>query len=122
MVYICIFKTGWLINKLSLDTGYDEERFEFNIPHRIIFKIIIIIIGWLLLANVVPALIKECVVYFQKVSKYEEFTHQHISSISYIIIDLIKIIAGVLMVTCGNTIANFIERKRRGPYIDTSEK
>lgn len=113
MVYACIFKTEWLINKLSLDIGYPEELFEFNISRITIFKIIITIVGWIFLADIIPVLIKECIIYFQKVSKYEEITHQHTRTTMNIIIDLIKIIIGVLMVTCGSAIANLLDGKSK---------
>jgi hypothetical protein len=107
----CIFKTDLIIDKLKLDQGFEDERFEFNIHRSTILKISIIIIGGLLLISNTPLFCKEILSYSQQISNYSHFTDS--PQAKYIVIYLIEIFIGYFMLTCSRMIVNFIELKRK---------
>ena len=109
----CIFKTDWIIDKLKLDKGYEDDRFEFNIHRSTVLKIAVIIIGGLMFIDGFPLLCEQTVSYFHRINNYKNF----ISSLEakYIVIDFLKTFIGYFMLTCSRMIVNYIELKRKAP-------
>jgi len=116
----CIFKTDVIIEKLKLDKGYEDERFEFNIHRSTILKIAIIIIGGLLLVDSFPLLCEQTLSYFKRINNYKSFA----SSIEakYIVYYFIKTFIGFFMLTCSRMIVNYIELKRKNPITNTTDE
>jgi len=109
----CIFKTDWIIDKLKLDQGFIDERFEFNIHRSTVLKISVIIIGGLLLISNIPLLLKDILAYTQQINNYRRFTDS--PQAKYIVVYLIEIFIGYFMLTCSRMIVNYIELKRKKP-------
>ncbi|MDB4926104.1 hypothetical protein [Mucilaginibacter sp.] len=117
---LCIFKTDWIIDKLQLDKGYNDERFEFNIHRSTILKIVVMVIGGLLIADSFPLFCQQLLAYFQQSNTlvYKKFTDSPISK--YIVFYLLKTFIGFFMLTCSRMIVNYIELKRKKADLETA--
>jgi hypothetical protein len=117
MAYSFVFKTNWVINKLKLDKGYEDERFVFNIHQSTILKITICIVGTLMLINNIPILINEVIYYFQVPLKFEK--REYNRNTVYIITDTIKIIIALLLILYSTAITAFIDKKTKKTSVET---
>ena len=45
ILWLFVFKTAWLIDKLHLEKGFSEENIEINFPRSTVLSISIILIG-----------------------------------------------------------------------------
>lgn len=108
--YVLIFKTEWLIDKLKLLKGIDEEKISMTIHRSTILSISIIVIGGLMVAGEVPTLAKHIHEYYTLAST----PFQQVESIfPDLIVSCTKILIGLLMMGNVRWIVNLIERKRR---------
>jgi hypothetical protein len=111
ILYLCIFRTNWIIDKLKLDKGFTEEKFELNMHRSSIYAISIIIIGGLILIRSFPQLCRQLILYFQQSSLPRDYSSN--PTWSYILLNLIQTIIGVYLITSNRTIVNFIENQKR---------
>ena len=109
--YSFLFKTQWVINKLKLDKGYEEQNFELKISHCTVLKISVITIGGWLILMIFPDLIHEIFSYFWE--RPSTTKPLHYRNIIYIVTNLIKIIIGIFMIARADSIAKFIDRKNK---------
>src|SRR5258706_8897270 len=61
--YYLIFKTEYVIQKLQLEKGFDEERFFFKIHRSSLLSIIIIVTGLLIIIDAIPTLCRQLFFY-----------------------------------------------------------
>ena len=59
VLWLFVFKTSWLIDKLSLEKGFDEEKIDLNIRPSTILRIATIVTGGIMVVNNLPFLCKE---------------------------------------------------------------
>ncbi|MBL0074210.1 MAG: hypothetical protein IPP34_21425 [Bacteroidetes bacterium] len=59
-----VFKTAWLIDKLHLDKGFDEEKIDLNVQLTTVLTVTTIVIGGLMFVESFPELCKEIFVFF----------------------------------------------------------
>ena len=64
--YYLIFKTSWIIHKLKLTEGFDQEIIPFNIHRSTILSIAIILIGGLILVDEIPSLCRRIFTYLEE--------------------------------------------------------
>jgi hypothetical protein len=108
--YFLIFKSDLIIDKLKLDTGFDQETIPLNIHRSTILSISIIVIGGLILADEIPNLCRQLFAYFQE----KRMTYgQTNPNISYSVLAGAKIVIGLLLIGNQRQIVNFIEHKRK---------
>jgi hypothetical protein len=108
--YYLVFKTNFIIDKLKLDKGFDQDTIPLNIHRSTILSIATIVIGGLMVADEVPNLCLHLFAYFQE----KEMTYgQTNPSLSFSVLAGAKIIIGLLLIGNQRQIVNFIERKRR---------
>jgi amino acid permease len=107
ILWLFVFKTAWLIDKLHLERGFAEERIEFNIPRSTVLSIAIILIGGLMFVDSLPQLCRQIFSYFQQKNMFV----QNLSS-GWIIFQFVKTIIGYLLMTNSRFIVNFIDRKK----------
>jgi hypothetical protein len=120
LFYYCLFKTDWIIDKLKLDKGFEDERFEFNIHRSTVLKIIIMVTGGVLLVDSVPMLCRQILSYIQERNKYiSPVSHP---ATGYIIIYSVKIFIGYFMLTCSRMMINFMEARRKKAGMDLAEE
>jgi hypothetical protein len=109
--YITIFKTDWIIDKLQLAEGFEDDRFEFNIHRSTLLKVIIMVTGGILLIDSFPLLCKNLISYIQLINQFRKFTDSPVAG--FIIIYFLKTFIGYFMLTCSRMIVNFIEFKSK---------
>ena len=111
VIWLCIFRTEWIIDQLKLDRGFAEEKFELTIHRSVILRIAIIIMGGLIVVESLPALCQEVLFYFQSINIYNHSAENPESK--YMIRDFVSLFLGLLMLTSSRLITNFIELKRK---------
>jgi hypothetical protein len=113
VLYYCLFKTDWIIDKLKLDQGFQDERFELTMHRSTILKIAIMVIGGLLLIDSFPFLCKNLLECLQMTTVYGGYAKN--PNLFYVALYLIKSFIGYFLLTCSRMIVNFIELKRKKP-------
>jgi hypothetical protein len=106
-----IFKTDWLINKLHLDKGFTEEKFEIKIHRSTVLRIAVIVIGAVIIMDTLPLFCKQAFAYSQLTGPDKGFKENPASG--WIVLDLVKLFIGFFLLTSSRLVVNFIERKRK---------
>jgi hypothetical protein len=115
----CLFKTDWIIDKLHLDRGFSEEKFEINIHRSTVLKIAVIVIGAVMVIDSLPLLCKQLFSYIQ-MSRIGTSFNQNPTS-GWMIYYFLKFSIGFSLMSASRPIVNYIERKRKGPAVKTAE-
>lgn len=113
IIWGCLFKTDWIIDKLKLNSGIIEEKLGFSMHRSDILKIVIMLIGGLTLVDALPGACQELFLCIQRVKEYGGFKKDPTST--YLLFNLIKIGFSIFMLTSSRLIVNYIEKKRRNP-------
>lgn len=108
IIYLFIFKTNFLITKLKLNKGFDQDIIPLNIHRSQILSICFIVIGGLLVANEMPNLVLQLFEYFR-----EKNAGLRDPRISYSVLAISRVILGFLLIIYQRHIVNFIECKRK---------
>ena len=58
VLYSCFFKTDWVIEKLNLEKGLEDEKFEINVHRSVVLKIIVVVLGGIFVADAFPTFFK----------------------------------------------------------------
>tara|TARA_B100001778_G_C18069419_1_gene397834 strand:- start:8 stop:508 length:501 start_codon:yes stop_codon:yes gene_type:complete len=109
LIYVLLFKPKYIIEKLKLSEGFDEEKFSLEISRKNVLNIIIALTGILILIDSIPDLISQ----IQQYLTISNYAREDVLSKSKnaIIMTLVKNIIGYLIIANNTKIANFIERK-----------
>jgi hypothetical protein len=59
IVFVLLFKSGWIIDLLRLDDGFPENRIDVNIGQVSILRVATILIGGMLLIDCIPWILPE---------------------------------------------------------------
>jgi hypothetical protein len=110
ITYYLVFKSEWVIDKLKLDRGFDQDNFPLNIHRSTVLSISIIVIGGLLVADEIPNFFRQVYEYYLEMKR--PFGRGS-AAISYPIVSAAKILIGLLLIGNQQMIVNFIERKRK---------
>lgn len=109
IIYLLLFKTNNIVDKLKLDKGFDKEEFSFNLSRSLVLTIAVIVIGGVILTNEIPNLCRNIFAYFQEKSLTHGMTKLNYS---YIIISAVKIIIGFLIIGERKRIVEFAEKRQ----------
>ncbi|HWD87026.1 MAG TPA: hypothetical protein VG367_02795 [Mucilaginibacter sp.] len=112
-LYLCLFRTDWIINKLQLDQGFSEERFELNIHRSTVLKIAVIVIGAVLIIDNLPMLCKQLYSFIPSSEPRRVFSES--PSPGWTVYYFVKFFIGFSLISANRPIVNYIERKRKGP-------
>ena len=104
--YFLVFKTEYLIDKLQLTKGFNENSIALNIHPSTILSISITIIGGLLIVDEFPNCCRQLLAYF-KVAHMSNRAPD--PELSYIIVSGIKIGIGILLVLYRKMLVRLIE-------------
>ena len=107
ILYLFLFKTSLIIDKLKLDKGYSEEKMELKDSKKSILSIAIIVIGGLIFVDAIPFVFRELIYFLQTRQMMVEY-----EGTSWLLFYLAKIIIGCLMVTKSHSIVKFILKKQ----------
>ena len=105
---IFILKPEWLIEKLKLDKGFDQETIDVNISKTNVIIIASIILGGLLFIDGLPILIKQIFVFFQEQQLSGRFGDK--PSTQWLILNAVKVLIGYLILANYNAFAKYIEK------------
>lgn len=94
ILWLFVYQTSWLIDKLKLEKGFEEEQINLNIKESTILNIAIIIIGGLMLVESLPIFCKSIFQFFQQKSLFKDYPDT-----GWIIAYFLKAIIGYLLMT-----------------------
>jgi hypothetical protein len=109
--WLCFVRTNWIIDKLRLDQGFNEEAFSINIHRSTVLRIIVIVTGILIAADSLPLVFRNLVSYLGETNAYVSFTHN--SSAGWLTYYFIKFSIGFSLVAANRPVVNFIELRRK---------
>ena len=111
IIYLLIFKTGFIIDTLKLDQGFNQDLIPLNLHRSLILSIAIIVIGGLILVDEIPNFINQLHFYFEE----KNITYGNVGSkvVAYSILSASKIFIAFLLIIYQKQIVNFIEFKRK---------
>ncbi|HEX3385356.1 MAG TPA: hypothetical protein VHS53_09220 [Mucilaginibacter sp.] len=112
-LYLCLFRTDWIINKLRLAQGFDEERLEINIHRSTILKIAVIVMGALMIIDNLPMLCKQLYSFIPDDERHTILSDS--PSKGWTVYYFVKFFIGFSLISANRPIVNYIERKRKGP-------
>jgi len=101
-----VFKTSWLIDKLHLDKGFDEEKIDLNVQLSTVLIVSTIVIGGLMFVEGLPQLCKQTFVFFQQKNIFRESP-----TAGWIIFYLVKTVLGYLLMTNSKQVVAFIVKQ-----------
>jgi len=107
ILWLFVFKTDWLINKLHLDKGFTEEKLELNIKHETVITIAAIVIGGLIFVNSFPLFCQQVLLFIQQNNLFRESPKS-----GWIIFYLIKTLLGYLLMTNSQFVVRFINKQK----------
>jgi hypothetical protein len=113
IMWVLFVKTNWIIDKLQLDKGFDEEIIDLNASYSKVLGLLIVVIGGFWLINTLPDFLLKVVEIYR--FKQNELLPHYATGFSYtpLIFDIIKMILGYLMVTNAKAISMFIQKKNK---------
>ena len=101
-----VFKTAWLIDKLHLDKGFDEEQIDLNVQLSTVLTVTTIVIGGLMFVDGLPQFCKQTFEFFQQPTMFRESPTS-----GWIIFHLVKITLGYLLMTNSKQVVAFIDKQ-----------
>jgi hypothetical protein len=111
LFFVLLFKADFIIDKLDLDKGFDDDKIvfgDFNNEH--IFKLAIIIIGGFLIVDYVPNFAFEVINMFKmRVSNNSIYGYE----VNYfnLFTSITNIIIGLFFITNYKRISSFLDKK-----------
>jgi hypothetical protein len=106
--WLFIFKTGYVINLLKLEEGFDEELLPLNIHQSTVLKIAVIVVGGYMLASSIPDVARQLYECFKPQNRFGGNTNY-----SYLVLSASKCIIGIILVGFQRPIVNLIALKSR---------
>lgn len=107
----CLFKTDWIVDKLSLDKHFTEEKFDLNIHRSTVLAIAVIVIGGLMVVDALPAFCRQVYSYIGQKRISGHFGEN--PTTGWIIFEGAKVFIGYFLMTNSRLAVNFIERQRK---------
>ena len=108
ILWIFVFKTGWLIDKLHLEKDFKEEKFDLKIQAVTILRIVTIVIGGIMLIDALPQFCKEVMTLYQ-----QKIILRQSPETPWLILYLVKLIIGMLLMSNSEKIAAFVEKQSK---------
>jgi hypothetical protein len=106
MLWLMLFKSAWVIEKLKLTKGFTEERIELNMEWSTVLTIATIVIGGLMVIDSLPLLCKQTVSFFQHANFLKDSQES-----MWILFYLIKTLLGYLLMTNSQYVVRFLGRQ-----------
>lgn len=106
-----IFNTDFIIDKLKLDKGFDEEKIQFeNLTNDSIVKFAVFIIGGFLIINHFPSFLNYSFHIFKVKVQNSELGYVEVNYFNWII-SAINILIGYFLITNYKAVAAFFDKK-----------
>lgn len=101
-----VFKTAWLIDKLHLDKGFNEEKIDLNVQLSTVLTVTTIVLGGLMFVESLPQFCKQTFEFFQQKNIFRESP-----SSGWIIFHFVNTIIGYLIMTNSKQVVEFISKQ-----------
>jgi hypothetical protein len=108
ILWLLIFKTNWVIEKLKLTKGFTEDRLELTMEWSTILTIATIVIGGVVFIDSFPLLVKQSLSFVQQGKPFRN----NLESV-WIVLYLVKTVLGYLLMTNSRFVVSFIGRQNR---------
>ncbi|NLN74354.1 MAG: hypothetical protein GX140_08950 [Bacteroidales bacterium] len=107
VLWILLFKTSWVIDKLRLTKGFEEDRIDLNFKFSTLVQIASIVIGGYIIITVLPQFVRESLLYFQ-MKKLKWFENP-----GYIpmLVALTKLVIAYFLIAKNRFIASFVNKQ-----------
>ncbi|MBN1927907.1 MAG: hypothetical protein JW798_18890 [Prolixibacteraceae bacterium] len=103
---LLVFNPTWLIDKLKLDKGIEEETLGLNLKLTTVLTIATIVIGGLIFVDALPMLCQQIFTFIQQKSVFREDPQ-----FAWVIFYSVKALIGYLLMTNSRLVINFINKK-----------
>jgi magnesium-transporting ATPase (P-type) len=108
---ILIFKSDFIIDKLGLDKGFDDDKLIFgDFKNEQIFKLSIILIGGFLIVDYFPRVLFEMINIFKTKSSSNSIYGHEVDYFGFIV-GIVNIIIGLFFITNYKSIAAYLDKK-----------
>lgn len=108
---ILLFKTDFIIDKLGLDKGYDENIIILgDFKNEQLFKFAIILIGGFLIVDNFPRVLFEMINIFKTKSSNNSIYGYEVDYFNFIV-GIINVIIGLFLITNYKPISGYLDRK-----------
>jgi hypothetical protein len=119
LAYLLLFRTEWLIEKLNLLSGIDEDVFSFHLHRSATLTIVVLIIGAMMVVDAVPLLVRQLLLLFQYARIQSGFPNLSPKpDYSLLITYAVQWIAGLVIIGYQRRIVSYLELKRRETAIE----
>jgi hypothetical protein len=118
IIRLLLFRTAWVIDRLSLDKHFEEEIVVVKFDSASVLQIATIILGGILFTGAIPTLCQEIINWLQQ-TQAEPYLTRH-PSFAYMVFDGCKLLLGYLLLTNSKQVTNWIEQKN-GKFIEIEE-
>ena len=109
IVYL-VLHTNWMIDKLELDRGFDEEDLSFTVHRSTVLHIVIMLVGLLIIITALPHFFRSLYVYFTQIkNSFGSVAPDK----SYLLLYAIELILGILLMIYRKFLVNYMELERR---------
>ena len=108
ILWIFVFKTGWLIDKLHLEKDFKEEKIDLKIQVATILRIATIVFGGIMLIDALPQFCKEIMTLYQ-----QKVIFRQNPETPWLILYLVKLVIGMLLMSNSEKIAAFVEKQSK---------
>jgi hypothetical protein len=106
ILWLFVFRSHWIISKLKLDKGFDDEKIDLNIKLNTVLTIAVIVVGGLMFVDSIPMLLRQIFFIFQP----DDLMRKD-SNTALIIFYLAKITIGYLLMTNSRFVTGFIAKQ-----------
>lgn len=108
---ILIFKSDFIIDKLGLDEGFDDDKLIFgDFKNEQIFKLSIILIGGFLIVDYFPSVLFEMINIFKTKSSNNSIYGYEVDYYNFIV-GIINVIIGLFLVNNYKSISSYLNKK-----------
>jgi NADH:ubiquinone oxidoreductase subunit 5 (subunit L)/multisubunit Na+/H+ antiporter MnhA subunit len=107
-IRLFLFKPSWIMEKLKLDKGFEEDKIDLNWQPLKILNIAIIVIGGLIFIDAAPEICRQLFVYFQQKNLFSDSPTSN-----WIIFNFSKAIIGCLLIAYNKDVVAFVERRTK---------
>jgi hypothetical protein len=102
-----VFQTAWLIDKLHLDKGFDDEKIDLNVQLSTVLTVATIVLGGLMFVDSLPQLCKQIFTFYQQQSLFSNSP-----TAGWIILHFVNTIIGYLLMTNSKQVVEFIYKQQ----------
>jgi hypothetical protein len=110
LIYLLLFKTNAVLDKLKLDEGFNQEAFSFNISTSLVLTIALIVVGGVILTEEIPNFCRDVFSYFQEKNLTRGMTKPNYA---YMITSGVKIVLGFLIIGERKRIVEFATSRQK---------